>query len=130
MSRFLFLVIGMLSLFRMDFAEAAGDAQRGGLLYKQMCAGCHSIDYNGIGPAHKGVFNRKAGSAEGYAYSSALKASGMVWNEQTLDRWLANPERLVPGQKMGFMVRSAKDRADLIAYLKTVSGESDAGAKK
>lgn len=99
-------------------ANAAGDAQRGETLYKGKCAACHSIDYNGVGPAHKGVFNRKAGTQAGYTYSTAVQASNIIWTEASLDKWLTNPEKFIPGQKMGFMVPSAKDRADLIAYLK------------
>ena len=99
-------------------ATAAADAARGQTLYKTMCVACHSIDYNGVGPAHKGLIGKKAGSRADYTYSPAVKASGIVWADKTLDKWLANPEKLIPGQKMGFMVPAAKDRADLIAYLK------------
>lgn len=98
-------------------ATAGGDAIHGQVLYKTMCMSCHSIDYNGVGPAHKGVFGRKAGSVAGYSYSPAVKASPIVWGETTLEQWLTNPEKLIPGQKMGYMVPSAQDRADLIAYL-------------
>ena len=87
-----------------------------------MCVACHSIDYNGVGPAHKGLFGRKAGTRPDYVYSPAVKASSIVWSDKTLDKWLANPEKLIPGQKMGFMVPAAKDRADLIAYLKKEAG--------
>jgi len=102
---------------------AAGNAIHGQQLYQQTCVACHSTDYNGVGPAHKGVFNRKAGSAPDYAYSAAVKASMIVWDEKTLDKWLTNPEKLIPGQKMGIKVSSAKDRADLIAYLKTLNDQ-------
>ena len=96
----------------------AADAARGQTLYKTMCVACHSIDYNGVGPAHKGLIGKKAGSRADYVYSPAVKASSIVWADKTMDKWLANPEKLIPGQKMGFMVPAAKDRADLIAYLK------------
>ncbi len=99
-------------------ARAGGDAERGKALYQTRCASCHSIEYNGVGPAHAGVFGRKAGLAPGYAYSPALQASTIVWNERNLALWLTNPERLVPGQKMGVSVPSASERADLIAFLK------------
>ena len=102
------------------FSVQAADAVRGKQLYESRCGACHSIDENRAGPAHKGVFGRKAGSAKGYDYSPALKKSKVIWNEKTLDRWLANPERLIPGQKMGFSVPDARDRADLIDYLKSV----------
>lgn len=102
-------------------AQAAGDAARGEQLYVSRCGACHSLDENRAGPAHRGVFGRKAAAASGFDYSPALKASGIVWNEKTLERWLADPEKLVHGQKMGFSVPDAKDRADVIAYLKKAS---------
>jgi cytochrome c len=114
---------GTLFLCGSGSAAAAGNAIHGQQLYQQTCVACHSTDYNGVRPAHKGVFNRKAGSAVDYAYSPAVKASTIVWNEKTLDQWLSNPEKLIPGQKMGIKVASPKDRADLIAYLKTLNDQ-------
>jgi len=99
-------------------ALAAGDADAGRVLYQARCSACHSLDYNGVGPAHRGVFGRAAAQAPGFAYSDALKASHQVWNEDSLDRWLADPEKVAPGQRMGVSVPEAKDRSDLIAYLK------------
>ena len=99
-------------------ALAAGDADAGRTLYQARCTACHSLDYNGVGPAHRSVFGRAAAQAPGFAYSEALKSAHLVWNEETLDRWLADPEKLAPGQRMGVNVPEAKDRADLIAYLK------------
>lgn len=98
--------------------SAAGDADAGRELYQARCTGCHSIDYNGVGPAHRGLFGRPAAQATGFEYSSALRSSGLTWNEDSLDRWLADPEKLAPGQRMGVNVPDAKDRSDLIAYLK------------
>jgi cytochrome c len=94
----------------------AGDAAHGKELY-QGCNACHSIDDNDIGPRHRGVVGRKAGSLADYNYSPALKASGLTWDAATLDRWLTNPSNLVPGTKMFFKLDSPKDRADVIAYL-------------
>ena len=88
------------------------------MLYQSMCMSCHSIDYNGVGPAHKGLFNRKAGTQPNYTYSPALSASNVIWTEKTLELWLRGPENFIPGQKMGFLVTSQQDRDDLIAYLK------------
>ena len=110
-------------------AFAAPPEVHGQVLYQQLCASCHSIAYNGIGPAHQGVFNRKAGSAPDYEYSAALKASTVIWNEKTLDQWLRNPEQFIPGNKMGFLVASPQDRADLIAYLKHVASAPGAANK-
>ena len=102
-------------------AHAAGDATRGQELYESRCIACHSVEDNRVGPAHKGVFGRKAGSVSGYEYSAAVKASRVVWKEVTLDRWLTNPESVIAGQKMGYSVAEAADRTDLIAYLKKIS---------
>ena len=102
-------------------ALAAGDADAGRALYQARCTACHSLDYNGVGPAHRGVFGRAAAQAPGFAYSEALKSAHVVWNEETLDRWLTDPEKFVPGQRMGINVSEAKDRADVIAFLKKAS---------
>lgn len=119
MTHYLSLSLGAAVLLGCGFAHAAGgDALRGQQLYQNTCTACHSIAYNGVGPAHQGLFGRKAGGAPDYAYSPALQSARVVWGEKTLDQWLANPEKLIPGQKMGYLVASAKDRSDLIAYLK------------
>jgi cytochrome c len=99
-------------------ARAEGDPNHGKELYAQ-CMACHQIRYNQVGPRHVGLFGRKAGSLPDYSYSPALRNSGIVWSEQTLDRWIENPRALVPGTKMLFGgMPDPQDRADLIAYLK------------
>jgi cytochrome c len=95
----------------------AGDPVRGKALY-QGCSACHSVDENDLGPRHRGVVGRPAGSIADYNYSPALKNSGLTWDEATLDRWLTNPSDLVPGTKMFFKIDDAQSRADVIAYLK------------
>ena len=110
---------GFITAVALAAADGAtrGDPVRGKALY-QACGGCHSIDDNDLGPRHRGVVGRRAGSLEDYAYSAALKASGLTWDEVTLDRWLTNPSALVPGTKMFFKIDDAQSRADIIAYLK------------
>lgn len=110
-------------------AEAAGDVARGSQLYQARCAACHSLDYNGVGPMHRGVFGRMAGSVKGYAYSPALAQSGIKWDEKSLDRWLSSPEKFVPGQRMGVSVEDAQDRSDLIAHLKAQTAPPTAGGR-
>ena len=100
--------------------HAAGDAARGKEIYESRCFACHSVDANRVGPMHMGVFGRRVGKVADFEYSKALKKSKVVWNDKTLDQWLANPEKLIPGQVMGFQVQEAADRADIIAYLKTL----------
>jgi cytochrome c len=102
---------------------AAADAERGHELYDSWCGGCHSLDANRVGPAHRGVYGRKAGSAPGFAYSPAVRSASVVWGEATLDAWLTNPQALIPGQRMNFRVAAGEDRADIIAYLKRESGK-------
>ncbi len=102
-------------------AGAAGDAARGAQSYESRCGACHSLDANRVGPKHRGVFGRKAGSADGYAYSPALVGSKVVWGEDTLNRWLTDPESVIPGQRMNFRIGDAQTRANIIAYLKQQS---------
>jgi cytochrome c len=113
-------------------SRAAGDAAHGAEVYRD-CMLCHSLDRNEIGPRHRGVFGRKAGSVVDYDYSAALKSSGITWSEATLERWLTDPSALVPGTKMIFSLDDARDRADVIAYLKEQSAgkpqNASAGAK-
>ncbi|MBS0462014.1 MAG: c-type cytochrome [Proteobacteria bacterium] len=101
-------------------AWAGGDAQRGKLAYEERCGACHSVDTDRVGPRHAGIVGRRAGSVPGFAYSDALRSSRLVWNPVLLDRWLTNPEALVPGQRMGYQVTDPQVRADIIAYLGTL----------
>jgi cytochrome c len=99
-----------------DTVSLSGDPTRGKVLY-QACQACHSIEENDLGPRHRGVVGRRAGSVADYNYSLALKNSGLTWDSSTLDRWLANPSALVPGTKMFFKIDDPRSRADVIAYL-------------
>ena len=107
----------MLAAFAASPAVAAGDPDRGAKVYEG-CQDCHSLDKNDVGPRHRGVFGRKAGSLPDYPYSDALKNAGFVWDERTLDRWLANPQAFVPGVRMFYHLDKAQDRADVIEFLK------------
>ena len=98
-------------------AFAAGDADRGETLY-QGCQDCHSLDKNDVGPRHRGVFGRRAGSLSDFDYSDGLRKAGFVWNEATLDKWLTDPQAFIPGARMFYHLDNPKDRADVIAFLK------------
>jgi cytochrome c len=99
-------------------ALAAGDPAAGEAVYSR-CLGCHAIEYNRTGPRHCGLMGRRAGSEPGYEYSPAMKQSGIVWNEKTLNRFLADPLKTVPGTTMTYAgVPEVQDRANLVAYLK------------
>ncbi|GGB49448.1 c-type cytochrome [Blastomonas aquatica] len=104
-------------------AAAAGDPVRGAKVYASNCTGCHAADTNGVGPAHRGVFGRKAGAAPGFAYSPGLKAAKFAWDADRLDKWLTNPQAFIPGARMGFRLGDAQRRADVIAYLKKESAK-------
>lgn len=104
-------------------AQAAGNAEHGQELWESRCTGCHSLDTNRVGPKHRGVYGRKAGSIADFAYSPGVKNSPVVWDEKTLDRWLTSPQDFIPGARMGFRVGTAEDRGDIIAYLKKESGK-------
>lgn len=105
-------------------AWAAGlqpDATRGEQIYAR-CLACHALASDRVGPRHCGLLGRRAGSVPGFRYSEAMQGAGIVWSEKSLDRFLANPMRVVPGTFMTYDgVPLAADRADLIAYLKQVN---------
>ncbi len=87
------------------------------------CASCHSIEPGKtvFGPSLAGISGRKAASLPGYAYSPALKSSRLTWNAATLDRWLRDPRKLVPGTKMPFGgIADAKTRKAVVDYLLTL----------
>ena len=87
------------------------------------CAACHSVEPGRtvFGPSLAGIAGRRAGSVPGYAYSPALAKSGLTWNAKTLDRWLAGPQRLVPGTKMPFAgMTNAAQRRQVVDYLMTL----------
>jgi len=99
-------------------ALATGDPQAGEAVYSR-CLACHSLEMHRTGPKHCGLFGRKAGSSPGYAYSPAMKRSKIVWDEKTLDRFLADPLKTIPGTTMTYAgVPEARERADLVAYLR------------
>jgi cytochrome c len=111
-----------LAALQLPLAHAEGDAATGKALYAARCASCHSLQFNSVGPTHKNLIGRRAGTAAGYAYSSALKESSVVWGEDTLSRWLADPEKFIPGQRMFISIPDAKERADIVTYLQLVAG--------
>jgi cytochrome c len=102
----------------MEQAAMEGDATRGRELFERRCTGCHAMEQNREGPRLRGVFGRSAGTVSGYDYSEALKKAHIVWNDTTLERWLADPDALVPDNNMEFHVARPQERRDLIRFLK------------
>ena len=103
------------------------DPKAGETIYTR-CAACHALAYDRTGPRHCGLFGRRAGSVKGFAYSAAMKRSKIVWSVTTLDRFLANPLKMIPGTAMGYAgIADRKERADLIAYLKQANESPQCG---
>ena len=113
--------LAMSALLASPASSATGDPTHGAQVY-QRCQLCHSIEHDLVGPRHLGLFGRKAGSIAGYPYSAAMKNSGIIWSEETLNRFLSGPQAYVPGTRMTFTgLPNEQDRADVIAYLNSLS---------
>ena len=95
-----------------------GDAVQGKAVFEKRCTGCHAMAVDREGPRLAGVYGRKAGSIGGFTYSAGLKNSGVTWNDATLEKWLSDPDLMVPDNNMSFSVPKAEERRNLIAYLK------------
>jgi nitrite reductase (NO-forming) len=109
-------------------AATAGTVAAGQQVFKK-CRACHSViaGKNMVGPSLAGVVGRKAGTEAGYSYSTAMKQANIVWDAKSLDAYLTNPQKLVPGNKMPFPgLKSDHDRDDIIAYLVSISGGTPA----
>ena len=113
------VVFGVLSAI----AATAGDPHRGREVFEQTCTGCHTLDRPKVGPPLRNVYGRPAGKDTQFSYSDAIKAASVTWDESTLDRWLVDTESVIPGNDMSFRLNDASKRADIIAYLKQLSGK-------
>jgi cytochrome c len=105
-------------------APMQGDAVRGKAVFEKRCTGCHAFDQDREGPRLTGVYGRTAGSVPGFGYSTALRNSHIVWDEATLERWLTDPQTMVPGADMDFYVAKPDERADVIEFLKEQSRQA------
>ena len=104
-------------------ALADGDAARGEKKFED-CAACHKLEAgaNNVGPSLYGIFGRKAGEIADFRYSPAIKRSAIVWTPETIDKFITDPQAMVPGNRMPYAgMASAADRADLIAFLSKAS---------
>jgi cytochrome c len=104
-------------------AAMAGDAMRGKQLFERRCTGCHAMEQDREGPRLRGVFGRTAGTVSGFAYSAGLQKAHIVWNDTTLERWLTDPDAMIPDNNMGFRVARPQERLDLIRFLKENAGK-------
>jgi cytochrome c len=117
--KYLVVLTAVVTLTTAGVAPADGDAARGETRFED-CAACHKIERSAdsLGPDLHGVFGRKAGTLADFRYSPALKRSGITWTPQTLDTFLADPQKVVPANRMPYAgLADTSDRADLIAYL-------------
>src|SRR5882724_8989626 len=120
MNKLAIMALSAIALSSPALAEP-GDAARGERDFRA-CAPCHSleVDRNMTGPSLAGLWGRKAGSLPNFErYSDALKSSGIIWDDRSLDGWLTDPGRMVPDNEMPFNgIKDTRDRADLLAFLK------------
>src|SRR4051812_20618632 len=100
----------------------SGNEARGERLFNQQCRACHTLDKDGaspVGPNLHGLFGRKAGSADGYDSSDAMKGSGIVWDDTTLAEYLKDPKGKMPGTKMVYIgLKQEAQQQDMVAFLK------------
>jgi cytochrome c len=107
------------ALFAMAAASGArGDSLAGRAAFEKRCTGCHALDHEKVGPRLAGIVGRKAGAISNFPYSDALKNSAVIWNEAVLDKWLTDPETVVPDVDMTFRLDNPAERAAIIAFLK------------
>lgn len=119
------LLTGGIWLFTgMAYADDEADVVAGQQLYVQ-CIACHDPAYHRTGAKHCGLFGRTAGQAKGFSFTSAMENSGIVWDEITLNQFLAAPLDMLPGTSMGFSgIKSATERRQLIKFISTLTDEN------
>jgi cytochrome c len=116
---------GLVGLLAVSSGSLLGQGQplvSGKELFERRCGGCHALDRDKEGPRLGGVYGRMAGSVDSFEYSEALKKSRIIWNDESLEKWLTDPGQFVPNNNMDFHLENAGERRDIIAYLKKSSG--------
>jgi len=98
-------------------------APRGKQLFEKRCGGCHSLDADQTGPRLRNVYGRKAGSIPSFRYSPAVRSAGFTWDDASLEKWLTDPDALLPGNEMDFSVPKPEERAAIIRFLRLSSGK-------
>ena len=118
-----------LSLLSVASAFAQADLAAGRIVFNQKCANCHTMatepTHGPKGPNLMGVIGRTAGTIQGWEFSPALRASGVVWTEENLNKWLTDPDVFVPGSQMPLKVPIRFEREDVIAYIRSVKAATE-----
>ena len=104
-------------------AASGKDPERGREAFEKRCTGCHALEKVKLGPPLRGVYGRRAGRDPQFTYSDAVKNASVTWDESTLDRWLNDTESVIPDNDMSFRLNDPTERANIIAYLKQLSGK-------
>jgi len=117
------LIMTVVALSAGQSTVKAQDSSRGKDLFERRCGGCHGLDNDKEGPRLRGVFGRAAGSISSFKYSDGFKNAHITWNAELLEKWLTDPEKVIPNNDMAFHVEKADERRDIIAYLKELAGK-------
>ena len=112
------LAAGTILVAMLAASDGKSDLAAGRTAFGKRCTGCHALDHEKAGPRLAGVVGRKAGAVPAFPYSDALKKTAVIWNEEVLDKWLADPDNVIPDADMTFRLDNASERAAIIAYLK------------
>jgi cytochrome c len=104
-------------------AASVADPARGRVAFEKQCTGCHDLDKIKVGPPLRGIYGRPAGKYPHFPYSEALKRTSATWDESTLERWLTDTDSVIPDNDMAFRLNDSASRANIIAYLRQVSGK-------
>ena len=126
---FVISFLGTISLIAFPVLNSAAqsgsnspDPDRGKQLFDKRCGGCHSLEHDQTGPRLRNVYGRKAGSIPGFGYSAAVRSAGFTWDDASLDKWLTDPDALIPGNEMDFSMPKPEERAAIIRFLRLCSG--------
>jgi cytochrome c len=119
----IFVAAGAAATAWLSASGAPGDPPPGRAVFEKRCSGCHALDHVKSAPPLAGVFGRRAASSPDFPYSDALRKAQFAWDETRLDRWLTDPDSLVPANDMAFRLSNAGERAAVIAYLKQLPGK-------
>lgn len=106
-----------------NWQVTGGDPARGKALFERRCTGCHALTQNREGPRLQGVYGRTSGTVPDFAYSAALNKTHFAWDESSLERWLTDPDALIPGNEMDFLLPNPQERRDIVSYLRQTSGK-------